>query len=522
MESSNRKFDFNNLFTFEMANNHQGSVEHGKRIINAIADLKDKFGIKAAIKFQFRDLDTFIHPDKKNDTQNKHIPRFLGTRLSDEEFGELVGEARRRNLITMCTPFDEPSVDKIIGLGIEIVKVASCSSDDWPLLEKISEAGRPVIASTGGLTIKEIDKVVSFFEHRGVNFALMHCVAIYPTPNDKFHLNQIETMRTRYPGVVIGFSTHEDPNNFSAVQLAYAKGARIFEKHVGVPTPEVTLNKYSASPEQAEKWLNAWQEAAQICGGEGEREITATELNDLRVLKRGVFVKKEVPQGTALQRSDIFFAFPLEEGQLLSGQWRPGLIAQKHYKANEAVDSGILPQSLSKKNIIYSTIHAVKGMLNMSRIPLNHDFSVELSHHYGIEKFHEIGCTLIECVNREYAKKLIIQLPGQWNPVHYHKKKDETFQILHGELEVEINGKRKILGTGETLWVPRGVWHGFGTKAGVIFEEISTTSLSDDSFYIDRQIANLPRDNRKTRLYNWGRHQFDEFDEKGNVVSQYA
>jgi len=516
-----KSFNLKNLFTFEMANNHQGSVEHGKRIINAMADLADKYGIRAAIKFQFRDLDTFIHPAHKENSDNKHVPRFLSTRLNESQFAELVSEAKRRNMITMCTPFDELSVDKILDLDIEVIKVASCSAHDWPLLTKIGEVGRPVIVSTGGLKIREIDRIVSFFEHRGVQFALMHCVAMYPTETDKLHLNQIEIMRNRYPKIVIGFSTHEAPDNLTAVKLAYAKGARIFEKHVGVPTAEITLNKYSASPEQVDAWLAAWKEAVLACGEDGEREVPEEELRDLQILRRGVFVKKDIPAGALLKRGDVFFAFPLEEGQLVSGMWKEGLITDRDYKVNEAVSFKISPMRISKKDIIYSTIHAVKGMLNNSKIPLNHDFSVELSHHYGLERFHEIGCTLIECINKEYAKKLIIQLPGQWNPIHYHKKKDETFQILHGKLDVEIDGKRKVLEAGDTLWVPRGVWHGFGTDTGAIFEEVSTTVFGSDSFYIDRKISSLPREDRKTRLYNWGRHQLDEFDEQGNIIRQY-
>lgn len=516
------KFDFNNLFTFEMANNHQGSVEHGKKIINAVADLAEKFGVKAAIKFQFRDLDTFIHPDFKNSKDNKHIPRFMSTRLTDGQFGELAQEAKRRNLITMCTPFDEVSVDKILAHDIEIIKIASCSATDWPLLEKIAEAGKPIICSTGGLPIREVDRVVSFLQHRGVNFALMHCVAIYPTPNDKFHVNQIETMRNRYPGIVIGFSTHEDPNNTTAIKMAYAKGARIFEKHIGVATNDIKLNAYSVNPAQAEVWLTAWQEAAAICGSGSEREISEKETADLDSLKRGVYFKKPVRQGATLVKADVFFAIPLQANQLASGQWRDNLIADRDYGVNESLDIAVMPKGRSRKDIIYSTIHAVKAMLNNSKIPLSHDFLVEISHHYGLEKFHEVGCVLIECINREYAKKLIIQLPGQRNPIHYHKKKDETFQLLHGTLDVEIDGKTKTLQPGDALWVPRGVWHGFGTQVGAIFEEISTASYNDDSFYIDRQIAALPRDLRKTKLHNWGRHQFDEFDEKGNILSQYA
>src|SRR3989344_2082535 len=171
------------------------------------------------------------------------------------------------------------------------------------------------------------------------------------------------------------------------------------------------------------------------------------------------------------------------------------------------------PTSRPKKEIVYHAIHAVKGMLNEARVPLGHDFQVELSHHYGIDRFREIGSTIITCFNKEYAKKVIVALPGQWNPEHYHKKKDETFQILKGILEVEINGRKKILEPGDSLWIPRGVLHGFGSGQGAVFEEISTTDYNDDSFYTDRSIAAMNREDRKTKLLNWGQHQLDAFEE---------
>ena len=509
-----RKFDFGDLFIFEMANNHQGAREHGLKIINAMADIAARHEIRAAIKLQFRDLDTFIHPDYRDAKDNKHIPRFLSTRLLDEEFAGLVQETKRRGLISICTPFDEPSVDKIERLGIEVIKIGSCSAHDWPLLERVAMTGKPVICSTGGLSIHDIDKIVSFFQKRAVHFALMHCVATYPTPNNKLHLNQIEIMRKRYPGVVIGFSTHEDPSNLTAVRVAYAKGARIFEKHVGLPADTITLNAYSAAPHEVEEWVKAYKEASDACGGEGERSIDAKEIGDLRSLMRGVYAEKEIPRGAVIQRGDVFFAMPIQEGQLSSGRWAEGLIADRDYRPNEPLPAVLRPDRPSKKETVYHSIHAVKGMLNMAGIPVNHDFSVELSHHYGIERFHEIGCTIVECFNREYAKKLIIQLPGQWNPEHYHKRKDETFHVLSGTLEVEINGRRKALESGETFWMPRGVVHGFGTATGAIFEEISTANHADDSFYADRKIAAIPREERKTRLLNWGQHQLEDITEE--------
>lgn len=512
------KFNFKDLFVFEMANNHQGSVAHGLRIINEMADVAEKSGIRAAIKLQFRDLDTFIHPDHFENKEAKHISRFLSTRLNEEEFGQLVTETKKRGLITMCTPFDEASVDKIIRLGIEIIKIGSCSAQDWPLLERVAEVGKPVIISTGGLTLKEMDKIVSFFEKRAVHFAMMHCVGIYPTPNNAMHLNQIEVMRNRYPHLTIGFSTHEEPDNLTPIRVAYAKGARIYERHIGVATDEIKLNAYSSTPKQTSKWIEAQKEAAESCGSEGVREVSEKELADLKSLMRGVYARRDIAPGAPISRDDVFFAMPLIAGQLVSGRFVEGLIADKEYKAKEAISSVLRSDKPTKKDIIYHTIHAVKGMLNDARIPIGHDFAVELSHHYGLENFHEFGCVLIECVTREsYSKKLIIQLPGQRNPEHYHQKKDETFQILQGTLIAWIDGKKKVLNPGDTLWVPRGVLHGFGTETGVIFEEVGGVAMGSDSYYVDRNVSQMSREDRKTRLLNWGRHQFDLFTDDGKL-----
>ena len=508
-----KTFDFNNLFTFEMANNHQGQVSHGRRIIQEMAAVAKEFGLKAAVKLQLRDLDTFIHPAYKERQDLKHIPRFIATRLSRDEFSYLVEETKRAGLITMATPFDEASVDFLSNLGVELVKVASCSAKDWPLLQKIAEAGKPVIISVGGLTLKEVDNVVSFFEHRGVDFALMHCVAVYPTPPEDMFIRQIEIFKNRYPHLTVGFSTHEPPEDTLMAGLAYAKGARIFEKHVGLPTETVKLNAYSANPEQIRNWVGALKRAEAACGEHlPERLISLKEQEDLKSLERAVFTKGALRKGQTIRRDDVFFAMPtLSDENLRSGEFREGLLTERDYAPGEAISRAVLPKEFKTKEVIYATVHKVKGMLNLAKIPLSHEFAVEISHHYGLEKFHEVGCVIIDCFNREDAKKLVIQLPGPFHPTHYHKQKDETFQVLWGSMEVEIEGQRRVMRPGEVVWVPRGVWHGFKTDTGVIFEEVSTTAkeTAGDSFYVDKEISKKSREDRKTKLMNWGRHQFD-------------
>ncbi len=501
---------FSDLFILEMANNHQGSVEHGKRIIDEHGGVTKNMGVQAAVKLQFRNLDTFIHPDFRERDDVKHVQRFLSTRLSEDEFKALVEHTRARGLVTMSTPFDEDSVDTLVKLGVEILKIGSCSARDWPLLEKAAATGKPMIVSTGGLSIKDIDKLVSFLDHKDVQFALMHCIAIYPTPHDQLQLNQIDNLRARYHHVPIGFSTHEHPDNMSAVQIACAKGAKLFERHVGVATSEINLNAYSSTPQQLEQWIRAYKEAKESCGSDIRPAAAESEMASLKTLLRGVYVKKDIQAGEVIQDEDVFFSIPLQEGQLTSGEWSTGHIADRSYKKNDPVSSDAL-KGLKKTNaeIIYHSIHEIRGMLNIAKIHVGYDFDLELSHHYGLENFHEAGVAIITCINREYCKKILVQMAGQRNPSHHHKKKEESFQILWGELDVDIEGRVRRLYPGDTLLVQRGVRHGFSTETGVVFEEVSTTHYNNDSIYEDHSINNMKREDRKTKLVNWGRYQFE-------------
>jgi N-acetylneuraminate synthase len=124
-----------------------------------------------------------------------------------------------------------------------------------------------------------------------------------------------------------------------------------------------------------------------------------------------------------------------------------------------------------------------------------------------VAKFREVGATFVTYVNRDYCKKLIIQLPGQRHPSHFHKTKEETFVVLHGTLQLEIEGRQYTLYPGDLQLVQQGVWHQFWTDTGAIFEEISSRDGVNDSFYADKSINQMDRSARKTRVNQWGRYQ---------------
>ncbi|MBI2448550.1 N-acetylneuraminate synthase family protein [Candidatus Microgenomates bacterium] len=489
------------IFILEMANNHMGDVDHGLRIIEEMSKVTKKYDFLFAFKFQYRDLETFIHPDYKKRMDLKYVKRFSETRLSEKDFLILKAEAQKLGFITMCTPFDEVSVDMVVKHDYDILKVASASCGDWPLLEKIVSTDKPIIFSTGGAKLEEIDKIVSFLEHRQKTFALEHCVGEYPTLARNLQLNQIDLLRRRYPNTTVGFSTHEEPDNVEAVKIAIAKGARIFEKHVSVRTDKYEMNAYSANPKQVDKWLQSAKEAYEMCGIVGERAPSSEkELADIRQFQRGVFAKDVIRKGERVDTKNTFFAFPNQPGQILTNDLSKYSVftALKQIKKNDPV---IDVSRVDTRDKVYEIVVKSRNMLADAKISVSNQLDFEISHHYGLDRFYEVGAVIITCVNREYTKKLIIVFPGQSHPSHGHKQKEETFHVLSGTIIFILDGKEREAKAGDVVVVERGVKHSFYSKEGSIFEEVSTTHIKSDSFYEDESISK--NKNRKTELTYW-------------------
>lgn len=494
-----------------MANNHQGDISHGLKIIEQCSEVVRRANVRAAIKFQFRDLPSFVHVKERKNSQNKHVPRFLSTQLGWDDYEKMKNAAVDKNLLTICTPFDEVSVQKIIDMSFDVIKVASCSANDWPLLEAVASSGLPIIASTGGLTIEEIDKLVSYLGHRDCDFALMHCVSIYPTPDNACNLLNIRGIRERYRRTVVGWSTHEAPEDTIHVGLAAALGSEMFERHVGIETDKIKLNKYSSTPEQLEEWFNAFKRSETLIGSEERLPARPEEKDAIDGLSRGVFAIRDIKSGSKISKEDVIFAFPASDGQLLTKNWSNDLVAKSTIsKGDKILNSDVDFPDETIENTLKKAIHSIKGLINKAHVTLNSNFTTEYSHHYGIKNFHEVGVVLINVINRSYAKKILVQLPGQRHPAHFHKLKEETFLVIWGTLILYVEGKEKILKPGDIVTVYPGVWHSFKSDTGCVFEEISTTAIEGDSIYKDSAINKLSSKQRKTIVDHWGRFQISE------------
>lgn len=330
---------FDELFVLEIANNHLGSVDRGLKIINTYSQVVRFNNVRAAMKLQLRDVCSFIHKDFVGRTDIRYVKKALDTRMSPEDFAVLVKAIRQGSCTPMATPFDEKSVDLCCELGIPIIKIASSDVNDWILIEKIAKTKKPVIVSTGGSSLKDVDDLVTFFQNRNIPLAINHCVSIYPSEDGELELNQIDFLRARYPNYTIGFSTHECHDWTTSVFIAYAKGARTFERHIDIQTEGVSVSPYCSLPEQVDAWFKAFHKAKEMCGAPGmqKRIPPPKEIAYLDSLVRGVYARRDLPEGNILKDDDVYLAIPLRKGQISCRELMRGEVLLKPVKQDDPI-----------------------------------------------------------------------------------------------------------------------------------------------------------------------------------------
>jgi quercetin dioxygenase-like cupin family protein len=213
-------------------------------------------------------------------------------------------------------------------------------------------------------------------------------------------------------------------------------------------------------------------------------------------------VNRAVHVGEKLHESDVFYAIPNSPGQIVANDLSKyaNFYALKPLEAGQAAKFEEM-RSCNSRDQVYRIIGDVKKMLKRSKVIVPGQLELEISHHYGLESFPKYGSTIVTVVNREYCKRVIVLLPGQTHPEQWHKQKDETYHILHGEITLTLDGVESVKKANDVVVIPRGVRHGFVTQTGTVIEEVSSCYVQSDSFYTDSTIEQNP--NRKTYVAYW-------------------
>ena len=363
MKAKQQNSIFYELFVLELANNHWGKLERGLKIISTFGQVVRFNAVRATIKLQFRDVDSFIHKDFRERTEIRYIDKTLKTKMSRGHYRDLVTAVRDNGCLTSATPFDEASVDLCGELNLDIIKLASSDINDWFLIEHIAKLGKPVSFSTGGSSVKDMDDLVKFLSRSSIPFAINHCVSAYPAEDNELELHQIDFLRDRYPEAIIGLSTHEYCSWDASVMIAYAKGARTFERHIDIEADGLPVSPYCSQPHQVDLWFKAFNKVKEMCGSSSaeRRMIPRKEIEYLNALVRGVYAKRDLPVGHIIHHDhileDFYLAVPLQRGQmscreLMNGEMLTGPIAKDTPLMVDMINSPYA-QNASMRALIY-------------------------------------------------------------------------------------------------------------------------------------------------------------------------
>ena len=298
----------------EIGNNHQGDVEKAKALIHAAKEC----GVDA-VKFQKRDNRTLFtreYYDAPYDNEQSYGPTYGAHRefleLPKSDWFELSRYAREEGVAFVAAAFDEPSADLLADLGVDAFKVASGDLLNVPFLRYVAAFGKPMLLSTGGGTLEDIDRAVDAILPRNDQLSVLHCTAAYPADVEDLNLSVIPALRERYPDLVIGLSDHH--NGIAMAPVAFMLGARVFEKHFTLNHAwKGTDHAYSLMPDGMRRFVRDLHRVP-VALGDGVKRRLPSEERPLEKMGKKLVAARGLPAGHVLAEGDLAAKSPADGG----------------------------------------------------------------------------------------------------------------------------------------------------------------------------------------------------------------
>jgi len=269
----------------EVGSNYDGSFDQALRYIKEVAAT----GADVA-KFQLLRKDLLVAPrlyPGGKATDNPVYANFSNLELPEEWVPELVAACQEHEIAFSCTPFYLEAVSVLERAGVEDYKIASGDITFTPLLERVGETGKPVLLSTGGSSLEDVEKALKTLKKSGAGpVTLLHCVVSYPPQWEEVNLNAMLTLKKEF-SCPVGLSDHT-PGGVVALG-AVALGASVIEKHVTHDRSAVGPDHPFAMtfPEFGEmvKQIRLLEQSL----GDGNKTPTASERDRQHRFRRGCY-----------------------------------------------------------------------------------------------------------------------------------------------------------------------------------------------------------------------------------------
>lgn len=290
--------------------NHNGNLDMAIELV----DVASASGADA-VKFQTFDPDTLVtrsagkaQYQKTSDDDTQTFYELLkGLQLPDSAFEKLSRHAAQRGIIFMSKGYFK-ELDLLVGLGVPVLKIDSASAIYYSLLRKAAGYGLPVILSTGGCNLGEVEKALAILADSGnPRVIVLHCTTAYPAPVEQMNLRAMGTLREAF-GVTVGLSDHSQ--GIEVALAAVALGASVIEKHFtlsrSLPGPD---HPASLEPQELTHLVAGIRKVESAMGGARKR-ATSLELENLRIVRRSLVADRDIRAGERFTTDSVAFKRP--------------------------------------------------------------------------------------------------------------------------------------------------------------------------------------------------------------------
>ena len=294
------------LVIAEIGINHGGSLEVAKEMVR----LAHAAGCEC-VKHQ-----THILEDEMTDEAKAIFPPnadvsiwdvMAACALSREDEVELKNFTESLGMIYLSTPFSRAAADFLNEIGVPAFKIGSGEADNLPLIRHIARMGKPVILSTGMQTIETLRASVAILDAAGVDYALLECTNLYPSPPEIVSLRGVTELQRAFPRAVVGFSDHSIGPEMALASVAL--GACILERHY-------TDTRYRKGPDiicsmdPAELRLLIDRSREIWIAANNPQERTPAEEPVYRFARASVVADRDLPAGHVIGEADIWARRP--------------------------------------------------------------------------------------------------------------------------------------------------------------------------------------------------------------------
>lgn len=294
----------------EIGHNHQGKLDTAKEMFKVAKECGAD-----AVKLQKRDnreLYTKAGYEKPYENPNSYGKTYGEHRefleFGMEEYQALQDYAKEIGVTMFATAFDFNSADFLAKLDMPVFKLASGDLKNIPLLTHIAQFQKPMVLSTGGGTMEDVNRAYDAVMPINQQLCLLQCTAGYPAEFDELNLRVITTFRERFPDTTIGLSSHD--NGIAMAVAAYMLGARVIEKHFTLNhTWKGTDHAFSLEPIGFRKMVRDLKRL-KVAIGDGVKRTYESEVAPIIKMGKKLVAARDLPEGHTIRREDIAIKSP--------------------------------------------------------------------------------------------------------------------------------------------------------------------------------------------------------------------